>query len=130
MIRDSWRRTLHELKINSTALYLASKDGHLPVAAKIGAALLLAYALSPIDLIPDFIPVLGYLDDLILLPLGMMLVIRMIPEDVWQQYRALAAGQNQPLPRNYVAAAIIVCLWLAALAAIIWYMVAKAGASQ
>jgi uncharacterized membrane protein YkvA (DUF1232 family) len=75
--------------------------------------LLVGYALSPIDLIPDFTPVLGYLDDLILVPLGVILVVRLIPETVWEECRAEAATMpSQDRPRNWVAAAVVVTLWL------------------
>ena len=78
------------------ALYLASRDPRVPWYAKALAVCIAAYALSPIDLIPDFIPVLGYLDDAILLPLGILLVVRMIPPDVMAEHRAAA----RPLQRN------------------------------
>ena len=76
-------------------------------------ALLVAYALSPIDLIPDFIPVLGYVDDLILLPLGIALAIRLIPSAVLDACRARAAARLQePPPRSWAAAAVIILIWL------------------
>ncbi len=122
MIKPVWHRTVAEIKLNITALFLASRDGRLPLRANIAAALVLAYALSPIDLIPDFIPVLGYLDDIILLPLGVMLVIHMIPADLWQGYRARAASQNAELPRNYFMAGVIISLWLSILVTVIWLL--------
>jgi len=93
------------------ALWLAARDRRTPALAKLVAAAVAAYALSPIDLIPDFVPVLGYLDDLIIVPLGIALAIRMIPSDLMTMLRAEAetmAGR----PRSYAAAAVIVALWL------------------
>src|SRR5918993_4535166 len=85
----SWARAL---KRDVVALWLAARDPRTPVLAKLVAAAVAAYALSPIDLIPDFIPVLGYLDDVILLPVAILLVIRLIPSDVMAQHRELAAA--------------------------------------
>jgi len=78
-----------------------------------------AYALSPIDLIPDFIPVLGYLDDLILVPLGIALAVKMIPEPVLADCHARAQIASER-PTNWVAAAIIITIWLAAAGLLIW----------
>lgn len=105
------------LKANTYALYLAARDPRVPLIAKILIGIVVAYALSPIDLIPDFIPVIGYLDDLILLPLGICLAIRLIPEAVWQECQALAAKQLSELPRNRWAAFVVVLIWLLAIAA-------------
>jgi uncharacterized membrane protein YkvA (DUF1232 family) len=84
----SWARVI---KRDVHALYLASRDPRVPWYAKVVAVLVVSYALSPIDLIPDFIPVLGYLDDVILVPLGVLLVIRLIPPDILAEHRSLAA---------------------------------------
>ena len=81
-IYQSWQKAVRRLKREVTALVLASRHPGTPWAARIAAVVVVAYALSPIDLIPDFIPVLGYLDDLILVPLGLYLVIRLIPDEV------------------------------------------------
>lgn len=82
-----WKEWVATLKRDAYALYLASRDRRVPWAAKILIMLVVGYVLSPIDLIPDFIPVLGYLDDMVLLPLGIALAIRLIPTDVWEQCR-------------------------------------------
>lgn len=87
---ECWKERVHALKKEVRALNLARRDPRVPRRAKILAALLVAYALSPIDLIPDFIPVLGYLDDLIILPLGILLVLRMIPAEVLRDCRKQA----------------------------------------
>src|SRR5919202_299145 len=111
----AWAR---RLKRDTYALYLAARDPRTPWYAKAFAALVAAYAFSPIDLIPDFIPVLGYLDDVILVPLGIYLALKMIPPDVMAECRA-RAEQSRPAgkPRNWLAAAAIVGVWLLALAA-------------
>src|SRR5262249_36704957 len=101
------------------ALYLAGRDPRVPWYAKALAAVVAGYALSPLDLIPDFIPVVGYLDDLILVPLGIMVVIRLIPTEIMAEHRATAAAaQDRPVSR--VAAVAIICAWVAALALSGW----------
>lgn len=104
------------------ALYLARRDPRVPWYAKALAIVVAGYALSPIDLIPDFIPVIGYLDDLVLVPLGISLVVRLIPPDVMAEYRQMAAAARQK-PVSRIAAAVIVAIWGAAigLAAILVY---------
>ena len=116
MQSGTWRKWAASLKKNTYALYLAAKDPRVPILAKVIIGLVVAYALSPIDLIPDFIPVLGYLDDLVLLPLGIWLALRLIPEPVWDECQTLAAKQLVNLPRNYRAAVVIVVVWIVAIA--------------
>jgi uncharacterized membrane protein YkvA (DUF1232 family) len=110
-------RTLKEkaraLKRESLALYFAVRDPRTPVVAKLLAGLVVAYALSPIDLIPDFIPVLGYLDELILLPAGIALCLRLIPDEILVAARARASAV-QDKPVSYAAGAAIITIWLAA----------------
>src|SRR5882672_9853477 len=91
MTLAAWRLRARALKLEVYALYLAYRDPRVPLPARILAACVAAYAFSPIDLIPDFIPVLGYLDDLILVPLGVWLALRMIPAPVMAECRAKAA---------------------------------------
>ena len=88
------------LKRDVSAIYIARRDPRVPWYAKALAIGVAAYALSPIDLIPDFIPVLGYLDDLIIVPLGIWLVIALIPADVMAECRALATGTATVPPTN------------------------------
>ena len=116
MKSETWKHWVSELKKNTYALYLASRDTRVPIIAKVIIGLVVAYALSPIDLIPDFIPIIGYLDDLILLPLGIWLSIRLIPPAVWQECQALAVKQIAELPRSRGAAAAIIFIWLLAIA--------------
>ena len=99
------------LRRDVVALWFALRDPRTPRAARVLGWLIVGSALSPIDLIPDFIPVLGYLDDLVLLPLGIALVLRMIPAPVMAAARARAA-LHDARPRNWVAAALIVLLWI------------------
>jgi uncharacterized membrane protein YkvA (DUF1232 family) len=103
------------LKRELFALHLAAGDPRTPWYAKAFVACVVAYALSPIDLIPDPIPILGYLDDLLLLPLALYLALKMIPAPVMAECRLKAAATNTKPPKSYVAAAAIVLLWSAAI---------------
>ena len=110
------------LKAELYALYLAYRDPRVPLHARVFAACVVGYAFSPIDLIPDPVPVLGYLDDLILIPLGVALAIRMIPEDVLAECRERArAAEGRPV--NRIAAAVVV-IWLS-LATLAVFLVAR-----
>lgn len=112
------------LKRDVLALWFACRDPRTPTIAKILAAIIVAYALSPIDLIPDFIPVLGFLDELILLPAALWLVLKLVPAAAMNDARAKAQAwveAHRPRPRNWIAAAAIVALWILLLwAAWIW----------
>lgn len=109
----------HEIKTDVVALSLAAGDRRVPWYAKLLAAVVAAYALSPIDLIPDFIPVLGYLDDVILVPLGILLVVRLIPPGVMADLRAEALARAER-PTSQAGAAAIIMLWIAAAALALW----------
>ena len=100
------------------ALWIAAQDPRTPLAAKLVAGAVAAYALSPIDLIPDFIPVLGYLDDLLLVPAGIWLVIRLVPGELLAEFRAAAMARERP--RSLAGAAAIAALWLAVAGPMIW----------
>ena len=106
----SWAR---RLKQEVATLYLASRHPRVPWHAKLLAVLVVAYAVSPIDLIPDFIPVLGYLDDLLILPLGVAITLKLIPPGVLADCRQ-AARDWRPggIPRNRVAGGVIVAIWV------------------
>jgi uncharacterized membrane protein YkvA (DUF1232 family) len=112
-ILEQLKTRARDLKRQVFVLYAACRDPRVPWYAKALALAVVAYAFSPIDLIPDFIPVLGLLDDMILVPLGVLLVLRLIPEPVLADYRAqaeaLAAGDR---PTNRVAAALVIAAWL------------------
>ena len=84
----------------------------MPLLARIVIGLVVAYALSPIDLIPDFIPIIGYLDDLLLLPLSIWLVVRLIPQPVWIECQAQVARRSFEMPRSIRAAVVIVVIWV------------------
>lgn len=107
------------IKRDIHAIYLAARDPRVPWGAKAVAACVAGYALSPIDLIPDFIPVLGYLDDLIIVPLGIWLVVRLIPPELMAEHRA-AALEAQARPRSLAGAFAIVAIWIALCAATGW----------
>ena len=114
-----WKQWARLVRRDAHALYFAARDPRVPWYAKAVAVAVAAYALSPIDLIPDFIPVIGYLDDLIIVPLGIWLVVSLIPTDVMAEYRAKAieAGQR---PRSKIAAIVIIAIWIFAAAALGW----------
>jgi uncharacterized membrane protein YkvA (DUF1232 family) len=102
------------------ALWLAARDPRTPWYAKALALVIAAYALSPIDLIPDFIPVLGYLDEVILLPLAILLAVRLVPPAVMAEHRATAAAA-QARPVSRAGAAIILGIWVLAAGALAWW---------
>jgi uncharacterized membrane protein YkvA (DUF1232 family) len=119
MTWNTWKQWARTIRRDAHALFLAARDPRVPWYAKALAAAVAAYALSPIDLIPDFVPVLGYLDDIILVPAGVALVVRLIPPDVMAEHRATAAAaQDRPVSRT--AAAVIVAIWILALGLTLW----------
>lgn len=105
---------------DAVAVWIASRDPRVPWYAKGVALLVAAYVLSPIDLIPDFIPVLGYVDDLVLVPLGILLVVRLVPAPLMDEFRERAAGAEEQ-PRSYAGAAAIVLLWVGGAALVLWW---------
>lgn len=110
---QGWQQKLHQLKKETYAIYLAGKDPRVPWYARILAGFIVAYAFSPLDLIPDFIPVIGYLDDLIIVPLGIWLVLKMIPPAVMADCRERATSAiAQDKPTNWIAAIIVVAIWV------------------
>lgn len=114
---EAWQGRGRQIRTNVYALYLAHGDPRIPWYAKALAACVVAYALSPIDLIPDFIPVLGYLDDVILIPLGIALVLKMIPGAVLDEYRLKAeAAFSEKRPRNWIAGGVVLLIWLSLIA--------------
>jgi uncharacterized membrane protein YkvA (DUF1232 family) len=131
MEKTSWKTKAKKLRTEIVALYLASKHPGTPWYAKALAALIIGYALSPIDLIPDFIPVVGYLDDFIIVPAGIALLIKIIPRGILEECRTKA--QSDVLNRkskNWVAGVIIVLIWLFAIylsLSLIWPLVFKAA---
>lgn len=110
---ENWKQRARQLKTEIYTIYLAYRDPRVPWYARLFAACVVGYAFSPIDLIPDFIPVLGYIDDLILIPLGITLALKMIPHNVLAECRekareVLSRGKRT----NRAAAAVITGIWL------------------
>jgi uncharacterized membrane protein YkvA (DUF1232 family) len=118
----TWARTL---KRDSRAVYLAARDPRVPWYAKLLAVAVAGYALSPIDLIPDFIPVIGYLDDLVLVPLGIWLVIALVPKEIMLECRARASEASPPASR--AAMAVIILAWISAALALGWVAYTRWG---
>ena len=123
----SWKTKSKQLRTEIVALYLASKHPRTPWYAKVLAALIIGYALSPIDLIPDFIPGVGYLDDLIIIPAGIALLVKIIPGDVLEECRLKAQSDlSSRKSKHRVAAILIVLIWLLVLylaLSLIWPLV-------
>jgi uncharacterized membrane protein YkvA (DUF1232 family) len=108
----SWREKARRLRTEVHALYLALRDPRVPWYAKALAGIVVAYALSPVDLIPDFIPVLGYVDDLVLIPAGIYLTLRLIPGEVLEDCRQRAKSEPITSKAKWAAATIIIFIWL------------------
>jgi len=111
------------LKRDAYALYIAARDPRVPWYAKVFLGLVVAHTFSPIDLIPDFVPVLGYLDDLIITPLGIALALKMIPAEVMTEARRQSEEliqQGKPISR--VGAVLVIVVWLAILAIMVWWI--------
>lgn len=117
-----WAR---RIKRDVTAVWLAGRDPRTPMVAKVLAILVAAYALSPVDLIPDFIPVLGYLDDLVIVPLGILLVVRNVPADLMDEFRERAMAMTRPV--NRVTAMVFVAVWVACGFALAWWWQSSRG---
>ena len=115
----TWARNL---KRDVVALWIAARDPRTPWHAKALAGAVAAYALSPIDLIPDFIPVLGYLDDALIVPAGIWAVVKLIPPALMIEFRE-EATRKAARPTSYVAARAILSIWLAAIVALAWLAV-------
>lgn len=112
-ILEAWKQRARQLKTETYALYLAYKDRRTPWYARLFAAIVVGYAFSPIDLIPDPIPILGYLDDLILVPLGAALALKMIPSHILEESREKASAlMRAGKPTSWAAAAVVVATWL------------------
>jgi len=109
----TWKEKAWALKRETYAVYLACRDPRVPWYGRLLAVCIVGYAFSPIDLIPDFVPVLGYLDDLILIPLGIALLLKVIPSEVMAECREKAAvAMASGKPTNWIAAGIIVAIWI------------------
>jgi uncharacterized membrane protein YkvA (DUF1232 family) len=115
MPKESWKEKVKRLKMEVYALCLAIKDPRVPWYAKLLMALIIGYVISPIDLIPDFIPIIGQIDDLIIVPAGIALVIKMIPKSVMDEYRQKSTVEPINTITKWVVAAIIVSIWVLAI---------------
>jgi uncharacterized membrane protein YkvA (DUF1232 family) len=111
-VQASWKQRANGLKYEILALYWAYRDPRVPWYAKVFMAAIIGYALSPIDLIPDFIPVLGYLDDLIIVPAGIYLALKMIPKEVLAECREKARSVTISSKTKWVVAGLIILFWL------------------
>ncbi|MBD9371027.1 DUF1232 domain-containing protein [Rhizobium sp. ARZ01] len=113
----TWARSV---KRDVVALWIAARDARTPLTAKVVAGTVAAYALSPVDLIPDFVPVLGYLDDLLIVPLGILLAVRLIPEHLMVDFR-MQAEQIIQRPTSRLGLVAIVVAWTILVAAVTWF---------
>jgi len=112
-VKSKLEHNMKKMKLEVGTLFYASKNPNTPILAKLITVIVVGYALSPIDLIPDFIPVLGYLDDLILLPLGIALAIKLIPVEVMDESRIKAIEYfGSESKRHYLAAIVIIFIWI------------------
>lgn len=119
-LKDKLKARAKQLKVDVPAVFLALKDKRTPWFAKVLAAIVVIYALSPVDLIPDFIPILGYLDDLIILPALIVWTVKLVPEDVMSDCREQAAGMwSDGKPKKWYYAIPFVMVWLL----IVWLIV-------
>jgi uncharacterized membrane protein YkvA (DUF1232 family) len=116
-----WARNI---KKDIVALYIAARVPRTPWLAKVVSLAVAAYAISPIDLIPDFIPILGYLDDLIILPLGIMLAAKLIPANLMAEFRHAAVERGR-LPTHWVGAAVIIAIWIVGFIALAWWLIPR-----
>lgn len=122
---QNFKQKTGNLKIEVLAVWFAYRDSRTPWYAKVWLALVAGYAFSPIDLIPDFIPILGYLDDFILLPLGVLLAIKLVPKEVMDESRIKAKDwidQRRQKPKNFTVTILIVLIWILILIIIIRYV--------
>ncbi|MBI4284068.1 MAG: DUF1232 domain-containing protein [Chloroflexi bacterium] len=122
----SLKQKARRLKTETATLYLACRDPRVPWYAKVFMAAIVGYALNPIDLIPDFIPVLGYVDDLVIVPAGVFLALKMIPREVLAECRAKAQSEPISSQAKWVAASVIIAVWLLViylLIRLIWHAV-------
>lgn len=109
---SAWKQKARQVKQEVFALYMAMGDRRTPWYARALLVIIIAYAVSPVDIIPDFIPVLGYLDDLVLIPAGIALVTKLIPHEVMEECRTMARETRVPRKAGWIAAGVIILFWL------------------
>ena len=125
-ILETWKNWSKKLKLQTYTLYYAYKDPMTPWYAKVWGAVVVAYAFSPIDLIPDFIPIVGYLDDLILIPLGIALAVKLIPKEILIKCRQQAQERiDSKRPVNWIAGGIIIAIWIMMFYAVVYIILKR-----
>jgi uncharacterized membrane protein YkvA (DUF1232 family) len=123
-----WKSWARSLRLEAFALYYAYRNPRTPWYAKAWSIIVVAYAFSPIDLIPDFIPILGFVDDLILIPLGMAIAVKLIPKDVLADSRAIAQAKiDSKKPVNWVAGGIVIGIWVAVIMYVCYRLILGTG---
>jgi uncharacterized membrane protein YkvA (DUF1232 family) len=116
-----WKQWASRLRLDVFTLYFAYRNPRTPWFAKLWAAIVIAYAFSPIDLIPDFIPIIGYLDDLVLIPLGIAVAVKLVPNVILDESRNLARQRiDSKKPVNWIAGSIVIAIWVALLAFVVY----------
>ncbi|TPI69938.1 YkvA family protein [Mesorhizobium sp. B2-8-9] len=115
---DSAKQWARGIQRDVMALWIAARDPRVPWYAKATAGAVAAYALSPVDLIPDFIPIIGYLDDLVIVPVGIMLAVKLVPADLMQEFREEAVRREKPVSKAGLA--FMIALWVLAALALTW----------
>jgi uncharacterized membrane protein YkvA (DUF1232 family) len=126
MFTEALKRRARAIKRDTYAVYLACRDPRTPWYAKVLASAVAAYALSPIDLIPDFVPILGYVDDLIIVPAGIALAIKLIPADVLAEARVRAESESSRMPGR-TAAPVILGIWILVAALVVYVALDRLG---
>lgn len=125
-ILETWKNWSKKLKLQTYTLYYAYKDPMTPWYAKMWGAVVVAYAFSPIDLIPDFVPIVGYLDDLILIPLGIALAVKLIPKEILIKCRQQAQERiDSKRPVNWIAGGIIIAIWIMMFYAVVYIILKR-----
>lgn len=125
-ILETWKNWSKKLKLQTYTLYYAYKDPMTPWYAKMWGAVVVAYAFSPIDLIPDFVPIVGYLDDLILIPLGISLAVKLIPKEILIKCRQQAQERiDSKRPVNWIAGGIIIAIWIMMFYAVVYIILKR-----
>ena len=115
---DAAKQWARKIKRDVVALWIAARDPRVPWYAKATAGAIAAYALSPVDLIPDFIPIIGYLDDLLILPVGIMIAVKLVPADLMREFREEAMRREKPVSKAGLA--FMIALWALAAVALAW----------
>ena len=120
----NWKAMAEKFEIETYALYLAYKDPRVPLRIKVVILLVIAYLLSPIDLIPDFIPVLGYLDDFLLITVGIPILLKMVPKEIMNEHRESAKTKfSEGMPKSRIVALIIVLIWVLAVVILLNFII-------